>query len=106
VLYQNAPTNHYWAEVWFEDQGWMPFDFMSWELSQAGCDREWRDHFFGRLDYRMTCQCMPLEFTGALGVPLPQAWSILQRSSPGGVEISFMDVSGTPVYADTIRVTG
>ena len=105
LLYQVSPTNHYWAEVWIKDQGWTPFDFLGWDLSRGGRDPVWRDRFFGQLDYRMTCERMPREFTGALGVPIPQAWSLLQVPRPGGVEISFLDVNGTPVYADTVRVT-
>ncbi len=105
LLYQASPTNHYWAEVWIDDQGWTPFDFLGWDLSKGGREHEWRDRFFGRLDYRLTCQRMPREFTGALGLPIPPAWCILQIPSPGGVEISFVDIAGTPVYVDTICVT-
>jgi hypothetical protein len=48
---------------------------------------------------------MPREFTGTLGVPIPQAWYLLLVPSPGGVEISFLEADGTPVYADTVCVT-
>jgi len=105
LLYQMAPTNHYWAEVWIENQGWTPFDFLGWDLSLGGRDREWRDHFFGRIDYRMITECLPREFTGPPGVPIPPAWCILQVPGPGGVEIGLLDGSGTPVYSDTICVT-
>lgn len=105
VLYRLAPTNHYWAEAWIENQGWTPFDFLSWDLSRGGRDQEWRDHFFGRLDHRMTTERRPREFTGALGVPIPPVWCILQAPKPEGLEISFLDGNGTPVYTDTVRVT-
>jgi hypothetical protein len=105
-LFHKSPTRHYWAEAWLEDRGWTPFDFMSWDLSPGGLDTVWRDHFFGRLDYRMAIECMPREFTGALGVPLPPAWCVVQVSVPGGVEINFLDVSGSPVYADIVCVAG
>lgn len=106
LLYQAAPTNHFWAEVWIEDQGWTPFDFLSWDLSQGGRDLEWRDRYFGRLNHRLTCERLPREFTGSLGVPIPPAWCLFQVPKPGGVEISFLDLSnGAPVYADTLCVS-
>jgi hypothetical protein len=106
LLYRRAPTIHYWAEVWLKDQGWTPFDLLNWELSPGGRDPKWRDHFFGRVDYRMTTQRLPREFTGALGVPLPEAWFLFQVAKQGGVEVSILDLSGRPVYADLVRVTG
>jgi len=99
------PTNHYWAEAWIDDRGWTPFDFLSWDLSQGGRDPAWRDHYFGLLDYRLITERLPRDFTGALGVPIPPAWCILQRQRPGGVEISFLSITGEPVYIDTIRVS-
>jgi hypothetical protein len=105
VLYRPAPGNHYWAEAWIENQGWTPFDFLGWDLSRGGRDREWRDVFFGRIDCRMTTERLPREFTGAVGVPIPEAWGLLQVAMAGGLEISFLDINGTPVYADTVRVT-
>jgi len=105
-LYRLVPLNHYWTEVWIEGQGWTPFDFLSWELSRGGRDREWMDYFFGKIDFRMTTERQPREFIGAIGLPIPEVWNILQAAKEGGVEISFLDGSGTPVYADTVRVTG
>jgi hypothetical protein len=104
LLYRVAPMKHYWAEAWIEGQGWTPFDFISWDLSLGGRDVEWRDRYFGRLDYRLISERMPREFTGALGVPVPEAWCMLQSARDGGVANNFMDVGGKPVYADTIRV--
>jgi hypothetical protein len=106
LLYHVIPGNHFWVEVWIEDQGWTPFDFLSWDLSCGGRDVEWRDHFFGRVDYRLTSERLPREFTGTLGVPIPEAWCVIQLPRPGGLEIGFLDINGTSVYADTIRVTG
>jgi hypothetical protein len=103
-LYQMAPAKHDWAEVWLEDQGWTPFDFLSWDLSRGGRAPEWRDHFFGRLDYRMITERLPREFTGSIGIPIPQVWGLLHVPTEGGVEISFLNGSGTPVYVDTVRV--
>jgi hypothetical protein len=64
-LYRTFSTNHYWAEAWIDGQGWMPFDFSCWDLSRGGQDPAWRDYFFGRLDCRLTNQCLPLDFTGS-----------------------------------------
>jgi hypothetical protein len=105
VLYQLAPTNHYWAEVWIENRGWTPFDFLSWDLSEGSRDPQWRDHFFGKLDCRMTTERLPREFTGALGLPVPRQWSLLQFARDGGVEVSFLDENGAPIYSDTVRVS-
>lgn len=104
-LYQMHPARHYWAELWLKDRGWVPFDFISWDVSLGGRDREWCDRFFGRLDYRVAFERMPREFTGALGVPIPPAWYILQVPIQGGMEIGLLESGGTTVYADHIRVT-
>jgi hypothetical protein len=102
VLYRRAPTNHYWAEVWFEELGWTPFDFLSWDLSLGGRDPQWRNHFFGRVDDRMITQLLPFEFTGALGVPMPGAWHIVQTAKHDGVEIILAAVDGEPIYSDFV----
>jgi transglutaminase-like putative cysteine protease len=105
VLYRRAPTNHYWAEVWFDERGWTPFDFLTWDLSIGGRDLQWREHFYGRIDDRMVTQLLPFEFTGALGVALPHAWHIVQTAKDGGVEISLTAVDGQPVYSDLISIS-
>lgn len=105
VLYRPAPTNHYWAEVWFEESGWTPFDFLSWDLSHGGHDSDWRGHFYGRIDDRMITQLFPFEFTGALGVTMPNAWHIIQTAKNDGVEISLLGLDGNPVYSDFVSVT-
>jgi hypothetical protein len=105
VLYAQAPTNHYWAEVWVEERGWTPFDFLSWDLSRGGRDPLWREHFFGRIDHRMVMQRLPYEFTGALGVAVPTAWHILQRRQGRGVCVSLDDLDRRPVYRDAITVS-
>jgi hypothetical protein len=105
LLYRRAPTNHYWAEVWLDDQGWLPFDFLSWDLSLGGSDLQWRDHFYGRVDDRMVTQLLPLKFTGALGLALPNAWHILQAAKDDGVTISLMPLTGGRIYSDFISVS-
>jgi Transglutaminase-like superfamily len=105
-LYRACPTNHYWAEAWIDGQGWTPFDFVCWELSGGGRDPAWRDYFFGRIDCRLTNQCLPLDFTGAVGVTIPPAWHIVQSAKPDGVAIGLLDVAGTPLYSDFVSVVG
>jgi transglutaminase-like putative cysteine protease len=105
-LYRTFSTNHYWAEAWIDGQGWMPFDFSCWELSRGGQDPAWRDYFFGRIDCRLTNQCLPLDFTGAVGVKIPAAWHIQQSAQPVGVAVGLFDVEGKPVYRDFVAVVG
>jgi len=72
----------------------MPFDFSCWELSRGGQDPAWRDYFFGRIDCRLTNQCLPLDFTGAVGVKIPAAWHIRQSAQPVGVAVGFVRCRG------------
>jgi hypothetical protein len=105
-LYKARPTEHFWAEAWIDGQGWTPFDFGCWELSRGGCDIEWRDHFFGRIDARLTNQCFPFEFTGAIGVKIPAAWQVVQSMEPDGASVALLDVTGSLVYRDFVSITG
>jgi hypothetical protein len=104
LLYKLAPTIHYWAEVWLDGQGWMPVDFLGWDLSRGGRDAGWRDRFFGSLDHRMTTQVMPLTFTGAIGLAVPKDFIVLQTARNTGVEIALLGADGTPCYTDYITV--
>jgi hypothetical protein len=106
LLYRTAPVKHYWTEVWIDDRGWTPIDFIGWDLSQGGLFPKWRDRYFGRLDYRLICERMPREFTGGVGVPLPAAWFYHSIPKQGGVEGCFMAIEGTPIHRDLTRVTG
>jgi len=110
VLYPAAPTNHYWAEVWFDHDGWLPMDLLCWDLSCGGADPDWRETFYGRIDPRMVTQCFPRQFTGALGVALPPVWHIIQSGATSrveaasGVEIRLNDIAGDPVFVDSVAV--
>lgn len=106
LLYELAPTYHYWVEIWCGDLGWLPFDLLSWDLSAGGRDRAWKDYFFGRLDYRFKTERLPRLFTGLSPVRLPPAWRILLRPLESGIEIGFVAVpSGEAVFTDQISVT-
>ena len=104
VLYRLAPTNHYWAEAWIEGRGWLPFDFLCWDLSAGGRDPAWRDHFAGSIDYRMVTQCLPNDFTGSMSVRLPSAWHMLQARAGEGVEIEMVGLDGSLAYRDRVSV--
>jgi len=104
LLYPLAPTNHYWAEAWIDGQGWLPFDFLCWDLSAGGRDLHWRDYFAGSIDYRMVTQCLPKSFTGSIGVRLPAAWHMLQVRSGKGIDISLVGLDGRLAYRDRVTV--
>ncbi len=102
MLYRLAPGFHYWAEVWIDGLGWTPFDFLTWDLSQAGRDTAWRGCFVGRVDYRMVTQCFPLLFTGPMSVRFPAAWHLVNAPYDGGMQISFTELDGKLIYRDLI----
>ena len=104
MLYKLAPGFHYWAEVWKEDSGWLPFDFLSWDLSEAGRDEVWRDRFAGNIDYRMVTQCLPLAFTGPMSVRFPPAWHLVNAPAAGGMTIRFSDLTDELIYSDQVTV--
>lgn len=104
-IYPTTPVNHYWAEVWLDGRGWVPFDFGGWHLSAGGRDKEWRDVFYGRLDYRMKTQSMPRLFTGFPTVRFPTAWHILTRLEEDGASNGYVGVdTGIPIYRDRLSV--
>jgi hypothetical protein len=102
MLYRLAPGFHYWAEVWIDGQGWTPFDFLTWDLSKGGRDSTWRGCFAGTIDYRMVTQCFPLTFTGPMSVRFPPAWHLVNAPCNGGMEISFTELDGKPIYCDRV----
>lgn len=103
-LYRRSPTNHYWAEVWNDDNGWTPVDFIGWDLSRGGRDNEWRDRFFGQTDARLVTECLPQSFTGAIGVNIPDAWVMVRTISGDGVEMRLSGLDGTNVYRDRVSL--
>ena len=105
VMYRLAPGFHYWAEVWIDGQGWLPFDFLTWDLSKAGSDLPWRNSFAGTVDYRLVTQCFPLVFTGPMSVRFPQAWHLVNASFGRGMEIRFTELDGKLIYSDRISCT-
>jgi hypothetical protein len=104
MLYRLGPGFHYWAEVWIADRGWLPFDFLCWDLSEGGRDARWRDYFAGRVDCRMVTQCLPLSFTGPMSVRFPAAWHLLNAPTSQGMRITFSELSGGLIYSDDVSV--
>ncbi len=104
MIYPPAFMAHYWADVWDAERGWSPVDFISWDLADRGRDAEWRDRFFGTLDYRLTTERLPFEFTGSIGVPISNAWSLLQTANGHGTDISLLDSGGSAIYVDSLRL--
>jgi Transglutaminase-like superfamily len=102
MLYRLAPGFHYWAEVWIDEQGWAPFDFLTWDLSKGGRDMAWRNSFAGTIDYRMVTQCFPLTFTGPMSVRFPPAWHLVNTPSSNGMEINFTELDGKLIYCDRV----
>jgi hypothetical protein len=100
VLYKQAPGFHYWAEIWIPGQGWLPFDFLSWDLSVGGRDQYWRNYFVGKSEYRMVTQCFPLAFTGPMSVRFPQAWNLTNAPADTGMQIAFTELGGNLIYRD------
>jgi hypothetical protein len=103
-LYPKAPTSHYWAEAWLDALGWLPVDFVCWDLSLAGQDPTWSNRFFGRIDARMVVERLPLEFTGPIGAKIPAAWRLIQTPAVDGARIDLEGIDGLRVTSDEVKV--
>ncbi len=101
-LYRHSPTNHYWAEIWLDNEGWFPVDSIGWDLSAGGADTAWRDRFYGAMDARLVSECQPKTFVGAIGAALPEHWVMLRESTEAGAAVSLAALDGQPVYRDEI----
>jgi hypothetical protein len=105
LLYPAAPTPHYWCEIWFDNEGWRPFDLACWDLSAGGSDHSWRQHFAGRIDARLTAERFPLQFTGPSGALVPAAWHVSSAMIENGARTALCDVSGGRlVYSNDVTV--
>lgn len=99
----SVPFYHFWAEVWVDRRGWFPIDLTCWDLSLRGTDPEWRDYFFGALDYRMTVEVLPQTFTGFPSLHLPHRWYALSRPLENGAAFAvYASDTGKRVYEDRV----
>jgi transglutaminase-like putative cysteine protease len=74
MLYETAPSLHYWAELYLSPHGWIPFDLLSWHLSGGVLeDTAWSQSTMAKLDHRLKLQLFPMIMTplvgGAFSVP-------------------------------------
>jgi hypothetical protein len=105
LLFVAAPDFHTWLEIWIEGSGWRPFDLFSWDLSPAGRDVAWSEHYFGRLDHRMPVERLPRLFGGTGAVRLPAAWQRLVAPDGRGSATEFRALAtGALVYREFIEV--
>lgn len=105
LIYPTKAALHWWAEVWLHERGWIPLDTMCTDLSVRGRDAAWHDYFFGQVDYRMKCECLPRHFNRTPGLRLPDAWRILTRADGDATEIGLYACdSGAPIYRDRLTV--
>ena len=101
----SIPFYHYWVEAWIEGRGWFPVDLTCWDLSLRGADEEWREYFFGALDYRMTVEVLPGTFTGFPSLSFPHEWYALARPLENGAAIGiYASQTGKLVYEDRVLV--
>jgi hypothetical protein len=103
TLYPKTPFPHFWAELWLEELGWRPFDLFSWVLAAGGTAPEWRDHFAGTVDARLTVEIHPRIVLGPLGVALPRAWYFAALADPTRGVVEDLE-TGAPVYWDEVSV--
>lgn len=102
----SVPFYHYWTEVWLEGRGWFPLDLSCWDLSRRGADADWRDYFFGALDYRLTIEVLPGTFTGFPSLRFPEAWYALSRPLASGAAFGIYEAeTARLVYEDRVGIS-
>lgn len=103
MLQHARPGYHYWAEIWMAGRGWVPFDTLGFAVTRPGDRSDWRDIFFGRVDYRARVECLPHLFTGLPGFQLPLAWHQNVSHIEGGIRTCLEDsYSGEPILSDDV----
>ncbi|MFI4976868.1 MAG: transglutaminase family protein [Caulobacterales bacterium] len=105
TLHRASHDAHTWFEVWFDGEGWVPFDLGSWGLSDGGRDAAWRDHYFGRTDHRLAVERPPRLFNGSGQVRLPRSWHMLLSLDEPGNSVAFHALdTGALVWREHIEV--
>jgi hypothetical protein len=103
MLQHARPGYHYWAEIWMAGRGWTPFDTLGFAVTRPGDRSDWRDIFFGRVDYRARVECLPHLFTGLPGFQLPPAWHQNVSHIDGGIRTCLENSdNGESVFSDDL----
>lgn len=104
-LYEGRRSHHFWAQAWIEDQGWRHWDFVSWQMAQAGQDLQWRDLFNGHQEWRLVLQIFPRLFTGPGSVPFPAQWHMLHQTCENGSSTQYVScTNGQLIYAERLSL--
>jgi hypothetical protein len=99
------PTTHSWFEVWFDGQGWLPFDLYSMDLCCGDKFSPWRHHFFGQIDQRLVTERLPRLFGGLGDVKLPKAWQMISARDDEGALTYFENLAtGALIYSEKVTV--
>jgi transglutaminase-like putative cysteine protease len=105
TLHPVMGTSHTWFEVWFEGEGWTPFDTYAVDLAGDERSSPWRQHYFGRIDQRFVAEVLPTHFCGLGGPRLPPSWQLSMGLTDEGATTWFHDVETYAViYSDTVAV--
>jgi transglutaminase-like putative cysteine protease len=105
-LAPDAPTTHFWAEVYVSPYGWFPVDLASWDLAAGDYeDTEWAHYYFGQMDHRMKTVCLPRAFVGRVGPLRARDEYILISGRGPTTNIEYWTLPTRFLYGDSIRVT-
>jgi hypothetical protein len=100
--------NHFWVEAWIDGTGWLPFDLSGTQslFARDDGDAPWRDHFFGRVDYRLVFARHPRRAFAPVGVAVPADWYRAEHRSDGGLWVDyFQRADGRPLYSTFLAVS-
>jgi len=105
TLYSEAPSQHYWAQIWIPRIGWRSYDLIAWDLSRGGLLKDWRNIFEGKVDPRFITEIFPRNVVGNIGVSFPSRYHRIVSSTANGIEIRYKDAeTGRLIYSDVISV--
>ena len=91
TLYTEAPSKHYWAQIWFEEIGWRSYDLLAWDLSRGGLSHAWRGAFEGYIDDRLVTEIFPKTIIGQVGVNFVRSHHRLTSDVDGKACAEYID---------------
>jgi transglutaminase-like putative cysteine protease len=95
VLHPALPDEHFWAEVFLPERGWIPLDVGSWYLAAGRPDDPlWSDLHLGWIEPRLVVQRLPRQVVGRPAGPFPAAWYRLVALHDAGTESAYFDPDG------------